>query len=80
MADREVPAEEEDPVGPEWAVREEARADPAWVGREAPEWADPALAVLGAAFVPWATDPHPHLPAAAPDGHPGGVAAVACFR
>lgn len=72
MAAREVPAEEEVPAGPGWAVREEDREAPAWGG---PAWAGP-----GAVFDPWSTEPHPHLPTAAPDGLPGGVVAVACFR
>ena len=71
MAAREVPAEEEAPAGKALVVREEVRA--------VPEWVDPVWAAIGAAFVPWATGPHP-LPAAVPEDRPGGAAAAACFR
>lgn len=54
-------------------AEEEVRADP--------EWAVPVWVVIGAASVPWDTDPLPHLlPTAVPEGLPGGDAAAACFR
>ena len=45
------------------------------------EWAGPLWEAIGGAFVLWGTGPLPHiLPAAAPEGLPGGDAAAACFR
>lgn len=68
MAARVVPVEDEVP-----AAREEVQAGP--------EWAGPLWEAIGVAFVPWGTGPLPHLlPAAAPEGLPGGDAAAACFR